>query len=119
MVFLHSNSAHKPLYTPNYTWQIKCKTLLSCVFLLVQWAVKHTGVCHGTHTYMYVHKYIVYTVWLSLPLLNRTKSTQNTLELYNDTIGLLKLHLQQNLKLFETNLKRFDTICIVSLRLPW
>jgi len=29
--------------------------------LLVQCAVKHTGVCHGTHTYMYVHKHIAYT----------------------------------------------------------
>jgi len=57
IVFLHSNSAHKPLYTPNYTWQIKCKTLLSCVFCLFseQWSTQGfvtalTRTCMCTNT---------------------------------------------------------------------
>ena len=68
-MFLHSNSTCKP-YTPNYTWiwQIKCKTLLSCVFCLF--------------------------------------SVTSTLELYNDSIGLLELLYSRiwNLKQSETNL---------------
>jgi len=70
MVILHSTSTHKPLYTPNYTriWQIKCKTLLSCVFCLfsVQWSTQEcvtalTRTCICTNT-LHTHS------WLSLPL---------------------------------------------------